>query len=375
MNNKKILLIKIFYGRGKLMNKDPRWEASPHSLAKIKIVEEYLKAWLPILSRWNDRIVYIDGFSGPGEYLGGEKGSPLAALDTAINHSHIDNFKEVKFLFIEKDEDCLNYLKNLLEKRDLPGNIDVTTFGEEFEDVLTKILDHVENKGVKLAPTFLFIDPFGIKGIKFSTLERFMSNPKCEVFLTYMIESINRFKKHPAFEEHLNNLYGSEVWKSCLELPENPKIYTCLVEKFEKQLNRIAKYKWRFEMVDERDKSIYYLYYGTNDITGLDKMKEAMWKIEPTGSYRFQSRFQDQISLFEKEINLSKLKGDLIRIFKNKTASIEQIEHAVVANTDFRKTHTRKALKELEKEEDIEIVESSRKKRFFYPEGTIIKFK
>jgi len=28
-------------------------------------------------------IVYVDGFSGPGEYTGGEPGSPIIALETA----------------------------------------------------------------------------------------------------------------------------------------------------------------------------------------------------------------------------------------------------------------------------------------------------
>ena len=29
-------------------------------------------------------ILYIDGFAGPGEYEGGEAGSPIIALDTAL---------------------------------------------------------------------------------------------------------------------------------------------------------------------------------------------------------------------------------------------------------------------------------------------------
>ena len=39
---------------------------------------------MPILSRGSfPEILYIDGFAGPGEYEGGEPGSPIIALETA----------------------------------------------------------------------------------------------------------------------------------------------------------------------------------------------------------------------------------------------------------------------------------------------------
>ena len=50
---------------------------------KHLILQGYLEAWYPKL-KFARRLVFIDGFAGPGEYLGGEKGSPLIALDAAI---------------------------------------------------------------------------------------------------------------------------------------------------------------------------------------------------------------------------------------------------------------------------------------------------
>ena len=48
------------------------WELDPHTTAKHEILRRYLGAWFPILNRHHGRIVYIDGFAGPGRYIGGE---------------------------------------------------------------------------------------------------------------------------------------------------------------------------------------------------------------------------------------------------------------------------------------------------------------
>ena len=38
-----------------------------------------------ILNKYNKTVNYIDGFCGPGRYKGGEPGSPLIALNVALN--------------------------------------------------------------------------------------------------------------------------------------------------------------------------------------------------------------------------------------------------------------------------------------------------
>lgn len=63
------------------------WSIEPHSKAKHEILKKYLQRWFPILGRYHGRIVYIDGFCGPGRYKGGEEGSPLIALKVALDNS------------------------------------------------------------------------------------------------------------------------------------------------------------------------------------------------------------------------------------------------------------------------------------------------
>jgi three-Cys-motif partner protein len=61
------------------------WDADPHTIAKIEILKAYLNAWFRILgmSRLGEKILYVDGFAGPGRYRNYDEGSPLAAIRAA----------------------------------------------------------------------------------------------------------------------------------------------------------------------------------------------------------------------------------------------------------------------------------------------------
>ena len=62
------------------------WNADPHTLAKHRLLENYLSAWLPTLLQGGFRgVTYAEGFAGPGIYEGGEPGSPVIALRTFLD--------------------------------------------------------------------------------------------------------------------------------------------------------------------------------------------------------------------------------------------------------------------------------------------------
>ncbi len=53
----------------------------------MRFLKRYLQAWMVILSQGKFReILYIDGFAGPGEYENGQVGSPIIALQNALNY-------------------------------------------------------------------------------------------------------------------------------------------------------------------------------------------------------------------------------------------------------------------------------------------------
>src|SRR5205814_10140910 len=109
------------------------WSIDEHTRAKHEILRCYLAAWLPIMTTTNERIIYLDGFAGPGKYEGGEDGSPIIAIDTFLNHAHGQiRTKEVLFLFIEQDHDRYEYLRQLLAQCSFPPIVRYIPFDVSF---------------------------------------------------------------------------------------------------------------------------------------------------------------------------------------------------------------------------------------------------
>ena len=172
------------------------WDLEPHIHAKHEILQRYLEAWFPILNKYNQRIIYIDGFCGPGRYKGGEAGSPVVALKAAANHRSA-LAGELVFWFIDEREDRIDHLRTELAAMTLPGHFKVHAECGRFDEKLHKVLAGLDAKGRSLAPTFAFVDPFGFSGIPFSLIRDLLGRRQCEAFITFMVDSINRWLTHP----------------------------------------------------------------------------------------------------------------------------------------------------------------------------------
>ena len=354
---------------GGYMGKTVQWPLDQHTKAKHDILKEYLKAWYPILNSTNKRIVYIDGFAGPGEYEGGEPGSPIIALHTAKNHS-LELKSEIIFWFIEEDKNRCNHLESIIEKEKIPSNFTVHVECGSFDERLTSTLEDIESQGKQLAPTFAFIDPFGISDTPFSVVEKILKNKKCEVFINFMSGFLNRFKDLDMNKEYINDLFGINAWQTEITRTENG-----FVEYYQQRLGTIAKHVRSFAMKNEHNQIIYRLIFGTNSYDGLKKMKSAMWNVDKTGSFTFSDRTDpNQILLIPHEPNYQDLKRLILKKFDGLEVDIDEIEKYVVIKTIYRETHFKKQiLTPMEKNNPPEIV-VNRPGRTGYPPSTKIKF-
>lgn len=329
------------------------WKLDPHTRAKHEILKRYLQAWMIILSQGSfPDILYIDGFAGPGEYEGGEPGSPIIALDAALNHrSHLS--ARIHFLFVEEKESRANHLRQLISARKLPDNFDVvveggTTFLAAFDRNVRRY-----QRSSRLFPTFAFIDPFGWTGAPFGLIKHILTQPSCEVFVNFMYEEINRFLSHRDQVQNFDDFFGTNAWKECVDETDPTKRNRCLHDLYLSQLRDAAnaKYVRSFEMSNMRDVTDYYLFYATNKLLGLKKMKEAMWKADESGGFRFSDATNpDQLILFEKSPNYDALRANLLVEFAGRQVRVEEIETFIVAQTAFRETHYKGILKSLEME-------------------------
>jgi three-Cys-motif partner protein len=336
-----------------------------------------LKAWFPILGKYHKRILYIDGFAGPGIYSKGEKGSPLIALDIARNHI-IKMESEIVFIFIEADNERCNKLKDILNEKDIPKNFKTSIYCDKFDSKLTEMLAEVEEQAIKIAPAFVFIDPFGYSQTPFSMVKKIMQNERCEVLITFVYDYINRFIGEQDRQEAFDKLFGIPDWRKVHEIANPDQRKQFLHDLYLSQLKNVAKVKYvrSFEMINTFGHTEYFLFFGTNHIEGLKQMKAAMWKVDETGEYQFSDRTDPhQTVLFKREPDYSQLRNIILKKFKGKTVGIDDLEHYILAETGFRETHYKRSiLIPMENSSPPELEVFNRQKIRTYPVGCKIKF-
>lgn len=358
------------------------WDADEHTLAKHKILRGYLDAWIPIMSRWEKRLLLIDGFAGPGRYAGGEVGSPLLMLSALLDHREAVRMRSTSFsfLFIEQDAGRAAHLEEEIEAlKPLPANVKVLgPYNANFSDVMGDLLR--DKQGKQLIPTFAFLDPFGYKDTAVGLTGQILHFPKCEVLIYVPLYNIARFVGEPGQEPVLNGLYGSDAWKVARDVEGFEAKQDVLHDLFAAALRTHATYVRSFEMLGKTTNSGYHLFFGTSNDQGLRQMKTAMWKADPEHGLLFKdSTNRGQSVLFEWGPDLSPLLGMLQAEFGNRQFTIEEAERFVLVDTPFRDDAHLKS-PTLKPAEDAGLLEAwkadgAKRKAGTYPAGTVLQFK
>ena len=356
------------------------WELEPHTLGKHKVLENYMQAWLPIMTSWNGRVLFIDAFAGPGEYSGGEPGSPVIALRSFLNHSGLSRFKgQVHYLFIEKTKARYEHLVGVVGnmEKELPPSCSYEVVNSTFDETLTKALDQIAEQNTNLAPAFVMIDPFGVSGTPMKTVARILESPRSEVYISFMYESMNRFKEHPNFEKHLDELFGCQEWQQGIDLADGKERKDFLYGLYISQLKKHgAKHVVHFELY-EGERLVYAIFFGTKNLAGSDKMKQAIWKVTPFGDFKFRGGQLGQLTLGDALIDFGLLGKDLHKEFASKGwQRIEDVLDFVKSDaTAFHSGHLKvKTLRPMEAGGKIEVKPDTRNKKGRYPNGTILRF-
>ncbi|MCY3894835.1 MAG: three-Cys-motif partner protein TcmP [Chloroflexi bacterium] len=360
--------------------KTTTWDLEPHTRGKHLVLERYMQAWLPIMTSWNGRVLFIDAFAGPGEYSGGEPGSPVIALRTLINHSARSRIRsEVNYLFIENEKSRSKHLEGILVnlKGQIPPSCNYEVITSTFDETLTEVLDYIEEQRTRLAPAFVMIDPFGVSGTPMTTIARILENPRSEVYISFMYEWINRFKSQDEFGGHLDNLFGCPDWRRGLDIAGSEGTRNFYYNLYKSQLKKNgAKYVVHFELY-EGNRHVYTIFFGTQHLDGCDRMKEAIWKVDPFGEFRFRGGLLDQLTLGTDIIDFSPLEQDLRAEFASKGwQKIEDVEDFVKSDaTVFHSGQLkRNTLRPMEIDGKLEIKPGTRKRVRTYPTGTELRF-
>ncbi len=195
-----------------------------HTEKKLQAVEQYLKAFLQVLSRQNFETIYIDAFAGSGARpldLGGEL---LKEIDDARDFLEGSAIRALRlerqfdrYIFIEKDEAKLSELRTRV------GNVATADANIDFicGDAAEKLIELCNVLKRKNVRSVVFLDPFGSQ-VGWKTLKALADTGHVDLWYLFpsglsvnrQISSKGQFT--PEQEKSLNRLFGPHDWKERL---------------------------------------------------------------------------------------------------------------------------------------------------------------
>lgn len=367
------------------------WEMEAHTAAKHTILRRYLQAWIPIMSRlvgrWasdgRGRLLLLDGFCGPGRYVGGEDGSPIIMLKAFLEHSQRDGINaELVYIFIDEDESRIEHLDEEIKALaaaqpggKLPDQVKVQTIAGRYEDVFGEALDDMEERGQRPAETFAFIDPFGYSDASMHLTDRLLAFERCEALIYMPLPFIARFVGKTDQADAMDSLFGSGRWREAIELKGEER-RRFLHDLFRDQLaaegtGRLVR---SFEIPTAKGTG-YHLFFTTGHEKGLEVVKDAMWAVDPVeGSCYRDTTDADQLVIFSSDVDTGPLLAGLRAYFGTREFTIEEANSYTICESAFKSSHLKKkTLAPAERAELLEVL-TPRSRACTYPDGTRMRF-
>ena len=323
---------------------------------KHLILRDYFEVWVKILGKWHKKLVYIDGFCGPGTYYDHGQpidGSPVIAIKIAEKHRATTG---VYCIFTDINEDFCCELDAKLKA--LAPKTGYTVRPGDFDTLMNQILDQVES----LAPAFVFVDPFGWTGYPMKTLERTLSRPRTEVLINFMYNAINEWLSAPGTTGSFEHLFGfeQEALNSFLaELSAHPphererKIRDRYIEQLRKRARFVFPFKLKFP---GRDRTYYYLIHATNSSKGLEVMKSVMFAAGGHSlEYTALGREDSQLALFSDQPTETDLAQYILDTLRGQEQTFDQVLEKTYQFTPFVEKHYRATLKKLWQQGKVDV--------------------
>jgi len=359
------------------------WDIEEHTRAKHQLIGHYISAWFPILTIQGhyERVVFLDGFAGPGIYKTGDPGSSLIALEALVDSNHFDQLAHTNFEFVivERRHDRFDRLQDEISefwrsRGGQPPNVRLHPFRREFADIARSVIPRLRQS----APMFSFIDPFGWS-VPMSVIRDYLAGSGCEVLVTFMYERVNQFITTSNDDtlltfEKLFHVSDTELRRITANNGQERR--RLLRDLYLTQLQEEAGFKYAraFEVRDiRRNRTIYFLMFGTHSIRGLDRMKRAMWKLDPEQGLLFSGLTSGDPLLFQPEPHLTPLYNALQDRFAGETVTVSVVEEYVITDTDYTSSHYKTVLRDLEKKGHLECI-SPRRKKNSYRSDNILRF-
>jgi three-Cys-motif partner protein len=333
------------------------WDPDPHTGAKHQMLRGYLEAWFPIVAQGfpsSVGLTYIDAFAGPGEYKDGGVGSPVIALEQALRQEVWSNCSQVRVLLVEKDQARFNHLRDLVDRQFVrrPSNLVLRVINGPCE---AYVVPELSKMGGPTDPLFANFDGWGTD-TPYSLVRAVAVRRSAEVLVTFKSQHFIRFAKLEDQREG-DLVFGSQEWRDIAKTGTPAEKKKGLVDLYRGRLADVGfSYALIFELVDEGGRELL-LVFATKDLKGVVKMKESMWRVDPSHGQRFRDpRDVNQLAMdFGVGPNLTLLGQQLLARLEDGPQSLHALKQYALTDTVFKPTHAPQAIELLKESGAIEV--------------------
>jgi len=245
-----------------------------------------MPAYLAKVATLDRPILLVDGYAGPGIYDDHSPGSPLimcAAAERVVRGKYIALFVNHNPVHHEKLEEVLT--KNGWRSRAIPVLGDSTALLAQLSTLL------------RSQTVFLYLDPYGLKGCEFATLEPFLTRDKkysTEIVINMSMPTTHRLaarhatakgysSRHEIAKRHerLSRVFGGDYWKDILwstALRAEEK-ETALMEQYRHLISTYLPYTGSCPVRRSKEARIkYFITFASRHPHAMVLMNDAMCK-------------------------------------------------------------------------------------------------
>ena len=255
-----------------------------HSEVKVRLLGEYLKRYLNIISNdgYTEKIKIFDLFCGEGIYENGGEGSPLVILRSVkdihfINVARLGKIPSIDCQFNDIDTNKVEKVKSVVKTKSLY----YPQFGElkyTSNDYQSEIKTLIETPKIKNEKSFIFIDPYGYKHIKARHIKELLEKRNIEVLLFLPTQFMYRFDSNGTPEALIDFIDELTEYKNWKETDSVWKFIDQLKVSFRTYLG--SKFFVDTFTIQKDPNTVFCLFFFSCHIKGFEKMLEAKWDID-----------------------------------------------------------------------------------------------
>lgn len=341
-----------------------------HSKAKVRLLESYLKEYLPVISNdgYTEDIHFFDMFCGEGIYPNGGEGSPIVIgrmLGDLCRGRAGKWIPKLHFTWNDIDRSKVDQVGNQLNASPVAqyANVSLKPSNLKYSEIFQVAAKCIKGLSPK-QKAFLFIDPYGYKDVKPQHIRELLEGGRSELLLFQPTQHLFRFSEKgrpPALTDFMLEMNNGEEWPSGLSVIDYIRYTTHLFRSYLGDKFFVDT----FIIQKEAPKAVFCLFFFSPHIRGFEKMLNAKWKMDSDNGQGWH--YQDTMvgfDLFE-QAHTNPLELYLEREMESRSSLSNGELYEMVLRQGFLPKHANEILSGWQKSGRVQVCPMTRKGAFY----------